>query len=274
MLSIRPVLSIRAVLAAGFIAAALPALAEETAALIESPTWEEIKGDVVGDGPILDAGGLFTLEAPFRAEDAATVPIRFVQAEGAPRVKRLILVVDENPAPVVAEFDFGPAMHPLDIETRVRVDAYSNVRAIAETEDGALYMTGSYVRASGGCSAPASKDAAAALAALGQMRARWFDEEAPLQSGARREAQVMLRHPNFSGLQRNQVTQLFVPAHFVDSMEVRQGETVLFTMTGGISISEDPTFRFQYTDPGNGELTVHATDTDGNAFEQTFPLGT
>ncbi len=242
-------------------------------AMIESEAWNEIKGDVVGDRPIADGAALFTLDAPFRAEDAAIVPIHIVQAEGTPTIGKLTLVVDENPSPVVATFTFGPAIGQVDLETRIRVNAYSNVRAIAETEDGKLYMTGRYVRAAGGCSAPASKDAAAALAALGQMKARWYDQK-PAQSVARREAQVMLRHPNYSGLQRNQVTNLYVPARFVDRLEVSQGGETLFTMEGGISISEDPTFRFHYTDQGTGEaLVVKAHDTDNQTFEASFPLG-
>lgn len=238
-----------------------------------SEAWDEIRGDVVGEGEILDGAGLFALEAPFRAEDAATVPVRLVQKEGTARIAKLTLVIDENPAPVAAVFTFGPAMAPLDLETRVRVNAYSNVRAIAETEDGTLHMVGAYVRASGGCSAPASKDAEAALAALGQMKARWYEKE-PAASGTRRTAQVMLRHPNYSGLQRDQITHLFVPAWFIDTVEVRRGEEMLFRMEGGISISEDPTFRFRYLDGGGGEaLSVEAHDTDGGSFEGSFPLG-
>ncbi|TPE52146.1 quinoprotein dehydrogenase-associated SoxYZ-like carrier [Amaricoccus solimangrovi] len=238
-----------------------------------SEAWDEMRGDVLGPGEIRDGAGLFTLDAPFRAEDAATVPVHIVQKPGTPRIAKLTLVVDENPSPVVATFTFGPAMDPLDLETRIRVNAYSNVRAIAETEDGALLMTGRYVRAAGGCSAPASKDATAALAALGQMKTRWYSEE-PAAVGTRREAQVMLRHPNYSGLQRNQVTHLFVPARFIDTLEVSQGPDLLFRMEGGISISEDPTFRFRYVDGGGDEsLSVRAHDTDGQAFEGSFPLG-
>jgi sulfur-oxidizing protein SoxY len=248
-----------------------PARGEEAGPLVPGETWDVLRENVVGDAELRDGAELYTLEAPFRAHDAATVPIRFVQAEGAPDVRRLTVVVDENPAPVVAEFAFGEAMLPVDLEMRVRIDAYSNVRAIVETTEGEHYMTGGFVRASGGCSAPAMKDAAEAMAALGQMKVRWFDEGAA-QSGVRREAQVMMRHPNYSGLQRDQITHLFIPAHFVDSLEVRQGEELLFSMTGGISISEDPTFRFLYTETGAGELTVRATDTEGAVFEGDFPL--
>ena len=197
------------------------------------------------------------------------VPLHVVQADGAPDVARLTIVIDENPAPVAAAFDLGPGMRPLDLELRVRIDAYSNVRAIVETVDGETYMTGGFVRASGGCSAPALKDQAAAMAALGEMKLRLL-EETPAQSGVRRTAQVMLRHPNYSGLQLDQLTQLYIPAKFVDSLEMRQGDETLFTMSGGISISEDPTFRFAYTETGAG-LSLHATDTDGAVFERHFP---
>lgn len=267
---------LRTLLLAGFTAlAALPVRADEQPSPMQpSETWNEISYNVIGDAEVRDGSGLYTLEAPFRAEDAATVPVHITQAPGAPDVRRLFLVVDENPAPVAAEFTFGPAMSPLDLEARVRVDAYSNVRAIVEAEDGALYMTGRFVRASGGCSAPAAKDAIAALEALGQMKIRWYDTAAAPagpQLADRREAQVMLRHPNYSGMQRDQVSLLYIPARFVDTMEVRQGDELLFAMTGGISISEDPTFRFAYTDTGAGDLSVVATDTDGTVFKGTFP---
>lgn len=258
---------------AAALAGAPAARAEADNPLVPGETWEMLRGDIVGtDAPVAEAGGLYALEAPFRAHDAATVPIRFTQAEGAPDVRRLTLVVDENPAPVAAEFEFGEAMAPLDIEMRVRVDSYSNVRAIVETADGERYMIGRFVRAAGGCSAPATTDAAEAMASLGRMKVRWFDE-APARSGVRREAQVMLRHPNYSGLQRDQLSLLFIPAHFIDTLEVSQGDDLLFRMTGGISISEDPSFRFAYTDNGAGDLRVRATDTEGGIFADRFLAG-
>ncbi len=252
------------------LALAAPALGGEAGNPLEpSATWDDLVHDIVGDAPLLDGAVLFELDAPTRAHDAATVPIRLTQRDTGAVIERLTLVVDENPAPVVAEFEFGPLMGEIDLETRVRVDRYSNVRAIAETADG-LYMTGRFVKASGGCSAPAMKDAAAARAAMGEMRLREFGTEAPTQSGQRREAQIMIRHPNYSGLQRNQITQLFIAAHFIHKLEVWQGDDLLFRLSGGISISEDPSFRFAYTDNGAETIRVRATDTEGQAFENTF----
>ena len=52
----------------------------------------------------------------------------------------------------------------------------------------------------------------------------------------------MIRHPNNSGLQRDQVSLLYIPANFVDELRVWQGDALLFGMKSGISISEDPNF--------------------------------
>ncbi len=237
--------------------------------LTQSPTWEDLRFDVVGDATIGDATTLLTIEAPYRAHDAATVPIVLKQKDGDTRITAATVVVDENPAPIAGVFAFGEAMGELDFELRVRVNQYSNVRVIAQTPEG-LHMAGRFVKASGGCSAPASSDPSIALAGMGKMKLRSFESTAQM-STPRSEAQIMIRHPNYSGLQRDQITQLFVPAHFVDHIEVWQGEDLLFTMDGGISISENPVFRFGYNDNGATTLTVKATDTEGNSWEVEMP---
>ncbi|MEY8828478.1 quinoprotein dehydrogenase-associated SoxYZ-like carrier [Sedimentitalea sp. XS_ASV28] len=249
----------------------LPAIAETPAPrnpLTDGETWADLRGDIVGEAVIADGAALFEVDAPYRAHDAATVPIHIRQLDDSREIESAIIVIDENPAPLAAELSFGPSMSPLDIEVRVRVNMYSNVRVIASTEAG-LAMNGRFVKASGGCSAPATKDPELALASMGQMRLKYF-ETAPQMSPARREAQIMIRHPNYSGLQRDQVTQLFIAAHFIDRLEVFQGDDMLFTMEGGISISENPVFRFSYSDNGTPALRVRATDTEGNVFEQTL----
>ncbi|MEL6961373.1 MAG: quinoprotein dehydrogenase-associated SoxYZ-like carrier [Pseudomonadota bacterium] len=233
--------------------------------LTNSETWDELRYDVIGDTEIQNGPAILELDAPYRAHDAATVPIILRQLDATAAITTATVVIDENPAPVAAILGFSPAMAPIDFELRVRVDQYSNVRVLAETNEG-LSMSGRFVKASGGCSAPASRDPEMALADLGKMKLRMFSDE-PLISIPRREAQIMIRHPNYSGLQRDQVTQLFIPAHFIDHMEVWQGDDLLFTMDGGISVSENPVFRFTYADNGAPDLLVKATDTEGNVFE-------
>ncbi|MGB5556984.1 MAG: quinoprotein dehydrogenase-associated SoxYZ-like carrier [Paracoccaceae bacterium] len=237
--------------------------------LTDTGSWYDLREDLVGDQQLTDGAQLFEVDAPYRANDAATVPIVIKKIDlDAPPITSAMVVIDENPAPVAAEFEFGEAMEPLKFELRVRVNQYSNVRVIANTAEG-RFMQGRYVKASGGCSAPATKDPELALALMGQMRLKHFDDAKPM-SNQRRDAQIMIRHPNYSGLQRDQITQLFIGAHFIHKMEVYQGDEMLFTMEGGISISENPVFRFDYTDNGAPALRVRIEDTEGNVFEQSL----
>ncbi len=262
-----------ALVTAGYMTAAIASDAIRNP-LLPSETWDDMKFDIVGDTEILDGSAFLEIDAPYRAHDAATVPITVREKEDSDLdFVKLTFIIDENPAPVAAEFEFGPSYGEIDMETRMRVNAYSNVRALAETADGKVYMIGRFVKASGGCSAPAGKDMDAALASLGKMKVRFFNAEdaEPVQSGGKREAQLMVRHPNNSGLQMNQITQLFIPAHFVNTVEVMQGDELVMRMSGGISLSEDPSFRFKYTENGAGVLRVIATDTEGGTFEREFP---
>ena len=83
----------------------------------------------------------------------------------------------------------------------------------------------------------------------------------------------MIRHPNNSGLQKDQVTLLYIPAHFITDLSVEAGGKEIFSMSGGISISEDPNFRFDYAGKGDEAFHAKATDTEGAVFEKEFAAG-
>lgn len=246
---------------------AQPVWADSKNPLQPSDAWPDIRQTLIEDAPDppIDPAQL-NLDAPVRADDPAVVPIHLSQPVGATSITRLILVIDNNPAPVAADLTLGEALMPLDMEVRVRVNAYSDVRAIAWLKDGRQVMAGRFVKASGGCAAPASKDPKGAAAEMGQMRLR----TAPAEDG-RTMATLMIRHPMNSGLQRDQVTLLDIPAMFIDRMEVRQEDTPWLTMSAGISVAEDPVFRFAVT-PSSGPVTVEAEDTDGNEFKQSLAM--
>jgi sulfur-oxidizing protein SoxY len=125
-------------------------------------------------------------------------------------------------------------------------------------------MATKFVKAAGGCSAPALKDTDAALADAGRMVVRAL-ENADAKTGLR-QGQLMIKHPQYSGLQLNQATGFYIPARFVREIDVKRGEDLVFSMTGGISISEDPNFRFTYASGGDETLEVTATDTEGKTF--------
>jgi sulfur-oxidizing protein SoxY len=234
-------------------------------------TWNSIKGDIFKDRPILDGSGLVILDAPRRAEDSAIVPIGMrVNFAGDDKrtLQSLTLVIDENPAPVAGTFTVGPRSGVTSISTRVRVNSYSYVRLIAELSDGQLYGVKSYVKASGGCSAPAASNADATKSMLGQMKFRTFRAD----TDALPEAQIMLRHPQNSGLQMDQLTRLYIPPFFIDNLKVWQGDNLVLTMDGGIAISEDPNIRFNYRPNGAANFRVEAIDTSKNMFRVEWPV--
>ena len=229
--------------------------------------WPGLQTELFQNRALDGAAGVVALEAPTRAEDAAIVPmtLRFDRPDA---VKAATLVIDQNPMPVAAAFAFGSDAGVGFIATRVRVNSYTNVHAVAETLDGGLHADVKFVKAAGGCSAPAVKDQDEARAHLGQMKYREFKSADP----ARREAQIMIRHPNNSGMQMDQLTRLYIPAHYIDRVEVRQGEALIFSMEGGISLSEDPNFRFSYKPNGARTMSVVAHDNKGNEYKAEWPI--
>ncbi len=144
------------------------------------------------------------------------------------------------------------------------------MRAIVETADGKLHMAVKFVKASGGCSAAASKDADEAFANLGKMQVRTFDDPAMKdRSPPVREAQVMIRHPNFTGMQMDQLTREYTPMKIVQEIDVKRDGARIFKMESGISISENPNFRFTFAPGGEDVIEVTAKDTDGRVFTAT-----
>lgn len=262
---------LRAVWLIGLAAAiSFGALRSPMAAETDDP-WPGLARDVFKGRPLADGEGLIAIEMPARAEDAAIVPVtlRATLPSGDARVlKGFTLVIDENPAPVAATFKVGSGATM--ISTRVRVNSYTNVHAVAELSDGRLYVVKTYVRASGGCSAPMAKNAEEAKTSIGQMRFRQFANPAG-STGGPPEAQIIIRHPNNSGLQRDPLSLLYIPLLIVRDLRVWQGDELVLEMDGGISISEDPNIRFSYRPNGATTFRAEATDTDGRVFKAEWP---
>ncbi len=136
--------------------------------------WLDFKAGTFKDRAIdPHSDAVIKLDAPARAADTVVVPIainaQFPQIS-AHYIKRVYLFIDENPEPYAGSFDFTPESGLATIETRVRVEDYTFMRVIAETNDGYLYSAVRFVKASDGCSAPADKDDAAEERSAGQVR--------------------------------------------------------------------------------------------------------
>jgi len=210
---------------------------------------------------ILDGSDVIKLTSPVRAEDPALVPVKvtakFAQTKDK-YIKRLLLLIDNNPVPFVGEFEFTPESGKADIAMRVRVNSYSYIRAIAEMNNGDLFMVKNYVKASGGCSAPVGADYDAAMLRLGKMK---FRLDSNIKQGKPTMAQLLISHPNLTGMQMDQVTRFKRKSHFIKKIKVSFDGKDILTAKTDIAISSDPNFRFYFVPKRKGELKAEFTDT-------------
>ena len=254
---------------AGFAADTAPGTPASDLPDPETAIWKKLKSSLFENRPV--SSGALELTAPARAEDGAVVPIA-IRAKSLQRperyIRRLYLIVDNNPSPIAAVIDLTPESGRADIETRIRVEQYSYVRAVAELSDGTLSSQARFVKASGGCSAPAGGDSAAA-GRTGRMRLAVERDGAYNEPAA---AQLMVSHPNHSGLAMDQLTRLYTPAYFVRSVKVSYAGKTVFAAEVDFSISENPYFRFYFVPYAAGELKAEVVDTKGLKFESALAV--
>jgi len=252
--------------------AAMPALANEKAepnpAL--SQYWEPIKQLMFGDRIINpDARDVIRVYLNVRADDASTVPVvvkaQMDQTEKE-YIKSIYVIVERNPSPAAGVFHFTPQSGRAQVETRLRFEDYSLVRAVAEMNDGRLYMAQRWVKAAGGCSAPNGKKLSESL--LGKMKLR-FDDDA-ISYHKPNLVQLMIRHPNESPLaadfEAGQVPQ------FVRSVKVTFDGKPVMDAQVDFSISDNPNFRFFFTPEEKGELKIEVEDTHDRKFSHSVNI--
>jgi len=249
--------------------AGVPALAQDS----ETEIWHKVRdAQFAGRSFEPSADAVVSLEAPNRAEDAAVVPILIhsVRPQDPQRwVRKIYLIIDKNPSPLGAVFTLSPDSGRADIETRIRIEDYTWVRAIAETDDGKLYMAMKYVKAAGGCSAPAGKDLEAAMARLGRMK---FRTDGEIQLNQPNLAELMISHPNVSGLAMDQVTRLYAPPRFVRTVQVSYAGKPIMSADVDFTISENPNFRFYFVPRADGELKAEVVDSSNATFETSVAI--
>ena len=250
----------------------LSAAAADDSANPNTDIWRKVRADLFGERPIMDgaAAGRILLEMPARAADAAVVPlaIRFRPPPNDAPTKKFYVVIDRNPSPIAGIFEFGEGGGSLDLETRVRIEEYTWVRVIAERADGSLLGVQRFIKAAGGCSASAGKSLAERLAGMGQMKWRI---DPPADPSAPVSVQLMIRHPNNSGLAMDQLTHLYDPPYYVRNVRVTRGDELVFSADVDFSISENPAFRFTLHPGKAGALHARVTDSNERVFESSAP---
>lgn len=234
-----------------------------------SPEWENLREKLFQSRPIDATPGTVQVIAPLRAAYGASVPVKIVsklpQTSGL-YVKRLYLLVDKNPSPIAAVLDLTTEVGQADFETRLRVDEYSHVRVVAELSNGQLHMDSRYVKTSGGCSAPPNRSA---LNLIGKTVLK-VPEQVTMEQPT--TADVTVVHPNDTGFELNNVTVMYIPAHFVRSIKVSYGDRKVFDADLDFSISENPTLRFNFVPHGQGELKAEVEDSKDGHWTGTLAV--
>jgi sulfur-oxidizing protein SoxY len=236
-----------------------------------SPEWEKLRGTLFGQRPIQTENSQVQLLVPLRAAYGASVPVKIVsriaQTE-ALYVRRMHVLVDKNPSPVAAVLDLTTEVGQADFETRLRVDEYSHIRVVSELSNGELHMDSRFVKVSGGCSAPPNRDQ---LHNIGKTQ---FKLPEGVKLNAPTPADVQVVHPNDTGFELNHITVMFIPPHFVRSIRVSYAERRIFDAELDFSVSENPSWRFNFVPHQTGGLLkAEVEDSKEGRFVGSLAVG-
>jgi sulfur-oxidizing protein SoxY len=224
-------------------------------------------------GKKLEPAPFIHVTAPTRAASGDQVPFAFSidhPMTATNYIKSVTVLVDANPVPVTAVFHFKPESGKAEMSTRIRFDTDSPVHVVAEANDGKLYVGTVTVKASGGCGGSVAGDDPAVMAAAGKMKMALGE---PVKVGAINKAKLLIRHPMYTGLQRDLTTNGYRPAFFIQHVTVSyNGKQVLMADTS-IGISENPTLEFGFVADKPGALAVVLQDNAGATFRQSLDVG-
>ncbi len=228
-----------------------------------TPEWERLQERLFAGRKPVVGRSVVQVQAPLRAAYGASVPLK-ITSQIAQRpdlyVRRMYVLVDQNPSPLAAVLDLTTEVGQADFETRLRVDTYSHVRVVSELSNGELHTDSRFVKTSGGCSAPPNRDSPELI---GRTMLKLAGEP---HWNAPTTADVTVIHPNDTGFELNNVTVMFIPPHFVRTIKVSYAGVRVFDAEVDFSLSENPTLRFQFIPHAKGELRADVMDSHEKSF--------
>lgn len=243
----------------------LPLVTSSAFAEPDAKIWPVVKEAFFAQRDIQEVDFL-EIEAPRRAESGAQVPVTYSIDNAAAKgvvIKKLYAIVDANPIPLTATYHLTDMLGNFQMSTRVRFETDSFVHIVGETSDGKLYMAKREIRAAGGCGGTVDGDDAAIRASAGKIKLK---VEEPIKIGSTVSTIFNIRHPMRTGLQRDLVSQGYVPAFYINKASFTYNGKPVMTIDVGVGTSEDPYFKFNFVPSEAGKLEVNATDNEGKAF--------
>lgn len=212
------------------------------------------------------------IDAPRRAESGAQVPVTYSIDNAAANgvvIKKLYAFVDANPIPLTATYHLTDALGNFQLSTRIRFETDAFVRLVGETADGKLYLASREIRAAGGCGGTVDADEAAIRASAGKIK---FKVDDPVKIGSASSTTFNIKHPMRTGLQRELVSQGFIPAFYINKAAFTYNGKPVMTIDVGVGTAEDPYFKFNFVPDAPGKLEVVATDNEGKSFTEAVEV--
>ena len=253
--------------------ALIVAAASAATPVLAGESWDDISAALYGDHVLLPATGIIAIDAPYRTpNDSRAEMAAHVVAPLGTAVEEVTVVLDENPMPVSAIFRFAEPIPRFYFDVTMRVNGPTPLHVVARTSDCRLFVAEGFVKTTGqgACSAPPGTDPEIALLTLGQMEIA-LAERTPVPPGGLgltsltdrlNTLDVDIDHPQQSGMQMDQITLLFTPMRYIESLGIDLDGGGYVEMTGSISLSENPQVSLSIP-TGSQSVDVTMTDTDG-----------
>lgn len=232
--------------------------------------WPVVKEAFFPKRDILEVDFL-KIEAPRRAESGAQVPVTLTYDKAAAEgvvINKLYVIVDANPIQLAATYHLTDMLNGFQMATRIRQETDSFVRLIGEAADGKLYMTKREIRAAGGCGGTVDNNESEVRAAAGKIK---LSVDAP-KMGEAATATFNIKHVMRTGLQRDLVSQGYVPAFYINKTTFTYNGKVVMTVDVGVGTSEDPYMKFSFVPDAPGKLEVVAIDNEGKTFTHSVDV--
>ena len=221
--------------------------------------WPYLKERIFKNKAIEEVSFL-KIDGPKRASSGAQVPIKItITKQPDVEMKKLILIIDSNPVQQAATYHLTTNTQELDLSTRIRMETDSFVRVVGEDSNGKLYMSKVAIRASGGCSGYMNSQDPELTKDLGKI----------LVKAKKSYITTRIKHPNFTGLQKDSINGWFVPEWIVTQVRYDFNGESLLVAENGISMSQDPYLKFKFAPEESGTVTISATDTKGHIWLKT-----
>ena len=224
--------------------------------------WPYVKERLFQDRVINEADFL-TISGPRRASSGAQVPITIkLDTPKNIEMKNVFLIIDANPTQLAATYQLSKHSQELDLSTRIRMETDSFVRVVGEDGNGKLYMSAIPIRASGGCSGYMDVHDPELTTDLGKILAKTKD----------RFLTTRIKHPNFTGLQKDLDSGGYIPRWIVEEIIYVSNEEVLLVAKNRISMSQDPYLKFKINSGTKESINIMVRDTKGNGFTKDISI--